>query len=71
MNAVTDVDKTWQTWTRGDHLEVINLWWRSGSACEFRITFHFLHHCGFLDINFVRIFLIQSETDLYHTWRND
>jgi len=42
----TDVDQTWQTWARGDPLEVINFWWWCGSACGFRITFYFLHHCG-------------------------
>jgi len=34
-----DVDKTWQAWARGDHLEVVNYWWWSGSACGFQITF--------------------------------
>jgi len=38
MNVETDVDQTWQTLARGDPLEVSNFWWRSGSACGFRIT---------------------------------
>ena len=31
----------WQGVTRGDHLEVINFWWWSGSACWFQITLAF------------------------------
>jgi len=49
----TDVDQAWQTWARGDPLEVINFWLWSGYACGFRITFWLsspLQNRGFLDI---------------------
>jgi len=44
-----DIDQTWQTWARGDPLEVIifggdpDLHVFSGSL------FNFLHHCGIAD----------------------
>jgi len=62
---------------RGDPLEVIDLWWWSGSARGFHITFSFsspLRNRRFSDIcyNFsVFSVLIQSTADLYHTWRNN
>jgi len=53
VNAEMDVDQTWQALARGDLLEVINMWWWSGFACGFRLTFSFsspLRNRGFLDI---------------------
>jgi len=49
VNALYQV----QARARADPLEVVNFWWRSGSACGFRITFSFsstLRNRGFLDI---------------------